>query len=662
MPDITEELRTELKIALDFNLPKPPLQEDSLCPKLTHPLTFYDSHLDKHLSLKKVKPAPTFLHDLSNSIDIALEKVITDGASLPAVDMGFPSPSQYWELVGRARAKDVKGIGNIYSAAVSFACRIASMLVLHPTAATWSTAIWMAPRVTSRNQEYYTLHEEYIAEFLPPYISESEKKGFLIPTVGEDAWEAWADDERTFFKEMERRFRQMGVWQSFFACKEAEDALKALDRLATLDTFPEILPSSLAGHFMPVTTSLAASPDAHSTAWGATVSSWTGITPQSMETNASRKIPRPSRRNTRSTRLNLKPNQSANKLQETPGMKHVKHTPATVPERMWPTVSVSLRKRDMETIDHDMATSIIQHAWTRAVETDSSFIVLHSGTFERIAFRHRAGQTLFLSDPIDTAQCKDPAYGAIQIGLFICILNDIRDRTLQLIAEEEKGTRAKRKRDILPADSRKRPRTRASVAFEEAYKLEYEKSLKAVLKGLTNRKLALLRIQHGPYKSSVPSSFLKVNGANGAPQRKYRPDEYFHVTITSKIAYGTTGDVHAATVELPVPGGKDISFPSAVVKLAFDDIQKKRLRHEYHVYGRLMSKDAHGVPCIFGLYEDIETEALALVMENAGSTLWDCRLPDKTERCKITISAAEKEGFVDALQSIHNHQASDTAT
>lgn len=115
-------------------------------------------------------------------------------------------------------------------------------------------------------------------------------------------------------------------------------------------------------------------------------------------------------------------------------------------------------------------------AWTRAVERDSSFIVLQCGTFERIAFRHRSTQTLFVSDLIDVTRCEDPGYGHIHIGLFMSLIEDACDRTRQLVS---KNNRKKRKHTSLPGPM-KRPRTRASIALEKTRRMENGSNFKVM--------------------------------------------------------------------------------------------------------------------------------------------------------------------------------------
>ncbi|KAG5351929.1 hypothetical protein C0989_004476 [Termitomyces sp. Mn162] len=626
------------------------VQKKSPCPKLTHPLSFYDCHLDRRLSLKNVKSIPSFLSDLAQSVNIALEKSSKDGDGLPSVDWCFPEPQRFTRFINRSPVKDAKDIGRAYRDSISlFACELASMLSLHPNASQWSTAIHMSVRCVSRHQKYYAMIEDYVPEILDSYEPIPEK---AYAMVDKEAWAALSDDDRRLLEEMRARFTRMAVWQMFFACREAEDALKYLDRLLDMENFPEITLLTQVEEWAPTDTPLAASPDAVDTAWGTTVSSW--VSEFAVHKNdhippAPRPSDLPLRRSNRvSSRVKLEP-----PLRETE--RKSKQTISRSSKLHWPTVTIPIQKRDLDVIDEDMTTSLIQHAWTRAVERDSSFIVFHCGTFERIGFRHRSSQTLILSDLIDVTNCKDPAYAHLQTGLFISIINDIRDRTRQVIAQEAKSKPAKRKGRVLFSENNKRPRTRRSVALEEARNLAYKQSLKVVCDGIADRDLAMLHIQHGPYNSPAPSSFLRIKDMGMVmPKKKYEPHEYFRVTITSEIAHGSTGDTHAATIDFLESSGKIVSFCNIVVKFAFASVQKKRLSHEFDVYSHLMSTNARGIPYVFGIFEDVETESLALIMEYAGLTLWDCRLPVKSKRLEFIISESEKSAYMDALKSIHD--------
>ncbi|KAG6878278.1 hypothetical protein C0993_009636 [Termitomyces sp. T159_Od127] len=650
MGNLPKDLEAAFQSVFDYNLQAPLLHPASVCPKLTHPLTFYDSHLDRRLSLKRVTLAPTLLNDISKSVDIVLEKNSKDNISLPPAK-SLPKPEQFEYFVDPVLPKDAKAIGHIYRVMISLAItRIVSTLILHPATATWSTVLQMVVKSSSRDQKYYSLAEDFFLQILEPYQPKSDRDNYMID---KNVWEALSDAKRKQLEEMRQRFPWMGIWQMFFICQEAQDALKDIDRLVVMESFPEIVPSTLLDHESFANISMDFSPDAINTAWGQTVSSWVGEPPP-LKTVSLKKTPVILTSLRRSTRLmSSKLRGHGSRKARNPAKAVTSKSLVVEPYQMWPNVTVPYKKRDLSVVDEGMAISIIQHAWTRAVEKDSSFLILHCGTFERIAFRHRSSQTLFVSDLIDVAGCKNPAYGHIQIGLFLSIIEDVRDRTEQVSGEAE-AKHTKFKRTSASLEHNKRPRTRQSIAAEDARILMFQRNFRAVCDGLADRNLALLRIQHGPYNSPTPSSFLRITEANTAYKANFKPDQYFHITLTSEIAYGATGDSHAATIEFLGSNNKPLSFDNVVVKLAFTDVQRKRLRHEFNIYNHMSSAVTRGIPHVFGLFEDIETEALALVMENVGSSLWDCRLPDKSKRLETTISESEKAGFSDVLKSIHN--------
>ena len=69
-------------------------------------------------------------------------------------------------------------------------------------------------------------------------------------------------------------------------------------------------------------------------------------------------------------------------------------------------------------------------AWSRAVDVDATFIIFHCGKAERIGFRHRATQTLYLSELTDPSVVE--GYGKIQIGLHLAIVKDVFEREAAL--------------------------------------------------------------------------------------------------------------------------------------------------------------------------------------------------------------------------------------
>jgi hypothetical protein len=56
---------------------------------------------------------------------------------------------------------------------------------------------------------------------------------------------------------------------------------------------------------------------------------------------------------------------------------------------------------------------------------------MHSGNHEIIGIRHRETQTLYISHVIEPHACSNPAYGKIQVGIYIAAIQDTIDRERQ---------------------------------------------------------------------------------------------------------------------------------------------------------------------------------------------------------------------------------------
>jgi hypothetical protein len=168
-----------------------------------------------------------------------------------------------------------------------------------------------------------------------------------------------------------------------------------------------------------------------------------------------------------------------------------------------------------------------------------------------------------------------------------------------------------------------------------------------ILSAASLRHLALIRIQYGVYNSPEPSSFLR-SGSSLSPvvgplpprkaKDKYRSDEYFTLVLTSEIGDGATGIVHGATLELETSDVQRLTH-EVVVKLAFSDEQQERLRKEYAIYQHLATANVMGIPTVLGLFEDLEGGSMALVMNNAGVSLWEKRADEKGQ---VTVSPSER--------------------
>lgn len=59
---------------------------------------------------------------------------------------------------------------------------------------------------------------------------------------------------------------------------------------------------------------------------------------------------------------------------------------------------------------------------------NTTLVIIHSGNLEYICIRHRASQTLYVSDILHVPCLKDPGYGKLQVGLYITAVNDAMRR------------------------------------------------------------------------------------------------------------------------------------------------------------------------------------------------------------------------------------------
>jgi len=161
-----------------------------------------------------------------------------------------------------------------------------------------------------------------------------------------------------------------------------------------------------------------------------------------------------------------------------------------------------------------------------------------------------------------------------------------------------------------------------------------------------NRDIALLLIHYDGYNSPTPSSFLRIGQAlteqvedSYLPpdlRESYGPDGYVILTLTSRIARGGTGVAHGATLELWSEG--KLRHEDTVVKLAFSHTQCQRLRREFSFYEHLARSGVKGIPAIFGLFEDVESGTLALVMSHVGTCLWVLR-SQEYQKASLSVDA-----------------------
>ncbi|KAF5386120.1 hypothetical protein D9615_002171 [Tricholomella constricta] len=545
-------LNEELQSVLEHN-PQPLVPDpDSPCPALTSPVSFYDKHLDQRLALKKVVMLPSVATELSKAIDRIFTTIRDDNLVLPGVNYGFPTLESMLDYLEEGPVKDAKSVGQAYMAVTGmFANNLASMLSLHLKAPRWTSAVRFLGRRVARDQEHYTLVEDFAPEFLEPY---REPKYYGM--VRKETWDSMAETTKRDLEKARQKFPVLAVWQFFFVSCEVEAAFRHMEKLAEMDMFRSQTFLTVAPEYLPANIGLPQSLDAVSTPWVASIlphlskPSNPGCTRSSGQSTVSTG---PGNLLRRSKRLSTRTAAEAKRAKKfTTGDGVDSTSPSTTnSKRKWSNVTIP-GKTTMADATDGLATSILQHAWARAVERDSSFIVFHCGNFERIAFRHRSSQTLFISELIDVTQCKEPGYGEIHVALFMAIIEDVLDRTQQLVQSETEAkspskSRKRKREERLSSEGNKRPKTRAPIVLEAQ-----AAELAVVAKAIADRPLALLKIHDRHFNSPVPASLLHIDRQAPTDDTVFEPKEYFLLTITSKLGAGATGDVHSATLEFHI--------------------------------------------------------------------------------------------------------------
>ena len=165
-----------------------------------------------------------------------------------------------------------------------------------------------------------------------------------------------------------------------------------------------------------------------------------------------------------------------------------------------------------------------------------------------------------------------------------------------------------------------------------------------------------------PLNSSSPVAFLR-RGRGVAPgipcasndnwklkieprADEYQAHEYLELLLMPNFDSGATGQVHKATLRMALSDGGLLSSP-VIVKIAFHEFQRERLRHEYVVYKHLAQKGVKCIATIFGLFEDVDDESSALILSNAGSSLYDRELKRNPGKMSVEqVSVSREERFV----------------
>ncbi|KAK2461324.1 hypothetical protein APHAL10511_006851 [Amanita phalloides] len=585
-------------------------------PSISYPSLTYDKHLDPRLILRNVEMLPTFLIDAAQVAAKKVEALKEGGHHIPHVDSnggrtgGFRTKKYRDAYLHDATANTAHDVARFYEdTSFDICASVASTLSLHTDAETWLSIMEFRQGKSMRLNDYFCAVTDI-------YQLNFGRKGKGELNVPDAIWSRLDEVTQARIRQAEVLFQDLG--------NVANSMVHELPMQC-----PDITGSLVVEHPHLV------SADANITLRALSVASL------ATATSGGKVEVRKSVRLTSRKPLKVdgkKTNGSISEEKESPTEK-------------WRTITIKPKMRG------GGASSFIHRAWVRSVQDDTSFIVFNCGKYERLGFRHRSSQTLYLSDLIDVMHGSEPAYGAIHIGLYMMVLQDVLDRVEQIEALTETKTAKRKRNDSSEKGNAKRRRTRATAPKAAKGRQLKEAKSRTVAAEVRGRNLMLLRLQYGSYNSPAPTSCYRLgrpigSGSTSAsvtskPKHKYRPDEYFYVTLTSELLEGATGRLHLAQMKVQT-AAKLVHECEVVVKVALEPEQQKRVRHEYNVYRHLATQGVKQIPQIYGLFEEASEEAVILVMNNVGKSL------DENDYWRHgSLRDEEKEAFKCAMTDIH---------
>ncbi|KAK0429853.1 hypothetical protein EV421DRAFT_501925 [Armillaria borealis] len=581
------------------------------------PITFYDKHLDDSLILKNVKVLPSLISTMSERLDdyVSTFKSKHSGSSFRS-HLLFLSPKFYQNP---DPAKNATDVANLYTRGAPLV-QAASLLTFHPDQPELKT-----PFIMDGGPSFWEKRDFLSEQYSLGYQGVSEES--MLSMV-----DSWDQERKDTLVSMRKCLPELAIWETY--ALPGRSILEDMPSLSALDVFPW-KKCGVSGHRQFRKPSLTLRPDVSKYLWEAAETSAVSA----VLTRADAALPR------RSERLKSRPSAdnsslAARKKSVRPSRKEPTTPKVTVPK--------STRQKSRYTAN---TADFIQRAWARAVQSDSTFVIFDCGNFLRLGVRRRENQTLYISDLIDVRTCSNPTFGKLMVSIHAAILHDALKR-LPLLDVKTKHT------SVAIPPGRKRPRNDADTSVPQLRRSRRkfgvtsdEVAPERIIAELHERKIALLYLQHENHHSSVPSFFRRPKSLGH--RRSYGYDECLTVLVGKKLGQGAIGAVYEAHIEVDMPSGSVARHPSKViVKLAFSREHTDRLRHEYSIYRRL----SHGpvrvenIPTAFGFFEDVESDAGALVLSHNGEALAYRSDPPGSG---IHVSSKERAILLQILENIH---------
>ncbi|KAF9050494.1 hypothetical protein BJ165DRAFT_1458353 [Panaeolus papilionaceus] len=293
------------------------------------------------------------------------------------------------------------------------------------------------------------------------------------------------------------------------------------------------------------------------------------------------------------------------------------------------------------------APHFIQRAWNTAVENDATFLVLSNGNIQRIGIRHRATNTLFLSDVLEL---QHESYCLIQLALFSAMMQDSlnRDPTpIPLSRENETPDLGQ-----TPSPTRKKQKATHTQGLPESFDEE-----------MARRPVVLLTFNLGVFRSHKASAFLRTEPScvSGTPKpsidkpqggKFYPVWDCINIEVNEIVGSGLNCRVYRGTARMRSNSDTIIEGP-VVLKAPYAAYLDREMRIEYSAYSALHHVGVtEGISKVHGVFEDPESGIGMLLMEDLGKLTLDKRICGKWESVPL-ISETEFKTLRSIVQSIN---------
>ncbi|KAF9022212.1 hypothetical protein BDZ89DRAFT_1070850 [Hymenopellis radicata] len=564
---VLEDKETYLRRLLDYK--EAPLDSsDGLLTDARSPLHLFDRHIPDHLLLKRVTIVPSLTSDIANVTDVYYDDI----AALPLGQLAWS-----WLRV-KPKSSSAASIVEAREIGLGLYCSgIATRVLVNPD----------QPDKRSLMNWYTCKSLRAPGGFRGSFVVEDSVLSFIDIAEKKDTESPLEEVVRGHHPDLEKHCKYMITAQFFLSMWAVTVGRHGSD---SGDAFPWSLDSQCSKKHIPDS-------PLEDNLWKLPIS-WDTIRPSILR---------------RSDRL----------MEEG----SIAWTRVPVPGNITPLPHMNRFKEGYTPVSQDY----VQRAWANAVNLDCTFIIFDCGTAMRVGIRHRATQTLFLSELVDLVTSETPTFGKLFIGLHLAATHDALKRL-----------------PLLRNKSNKRSRETEQYHLPYKRRRTLENQEKAELKTQLHVQNSEVIAVYFRYGHDSPAPILLFSNPNDVPRPVYHPKDYVKLLLDERLGAGATGEALAAFIE-PDASCKSPKYTDLVVKMATDPGRMRRLFHEFKIYTHLEAAGVQGIPRSLGFWTDTSRNVSALVLTNAGRPLG--YLLDENKR--VSLTPKQVTSLTQTLAGIH---------